>query len=108
MVCLCRVRAYYHENAHNDAEKVCYCPPCEVWEGAFNSGDDGGDEGDEPSKLSGTAVSLVLDHANKWRHERKRTYAIDMVARANGSPTICPRTVQCLLCIPSNKAYYQS
>lgn len=64
MVCLCCVRAHYHENAHNDAEQVCYSPPCEVWEGAFDSGDDGGDEGDEPSKLLDMTVSLALDRCN--------------------------------------------
>ena len=53
-----RVRPYYHENAYDDAEKVCYCPPCEVWEAGSDSGDDGGDKGDEPSKLSEISVSL--------------------------------------------------
>ena len=59
MVCLCRVRPYHHEDAHDDAEQVCYCPPCEVWKGASDSGDDGGDEGDEPSKLSKASISFV-------------------------------------------------
>lgn len=59
MVCLCRVRPYYHENAHYDAEQICYCPPCEVWKGASDSGDDGGDEGNEPSKLSEVSISIV-------------------------------------------------
>ena len=61
MVCLCRIRAYYHENAHNDAEQVCYCPPCEIWKCASDGGNDGRDEGDEPSKLSEVSVSFVSD-----------------------------------------------
>ena len=60
VVCLCCVRPHYHKNAHNDAEQVCYCPPSEVWEVAFDSGDDGGDESDEPSKLSEVLVSFVF------------------------------------------------
>lgn len=60
MVCVCRIRPHYHKNANYDAEQVRYCPPCEVWKGAFDSRDDGGDEGDEPSKLSVVSVSFVL------------------------------------------------
>lgn len=108
MVCLGRIRAYYHENAHNDAEQICYCPPCEIWEGAFDSGDNGGDEGDKPSELWEITVNVVSTDAIKWKRKRKRTYAIDRVASANGSPTICPRTVQYVLCFPSDTAYYQS
>ena len=59
MVCLSRVRPYHDENAHDDAEQVCYCPPCEVGKGTSDSGDNGGDEGDEPSKLSKLSISFV-------------------------------------------------
>ena len=53
-----RVRPYHYENAYDDAEEICYCPPSEVGEGGSDSGDDGGDKGDEPSKLSKISVSL--------------------------------------------------
>lgn len=52
--------------------------------------------------------ALFSSYAAKWKRERIRTYAIDMVASANGSPTICPGKVQCVLCFPFETAHYQS
>ena len=62
MICIFRVGTHYHKNAHNDAEKIGYCPPGKVWEtgrAAFDSGNDGGDECNEPSKLSESSVSSM-------------------------------------------------
>ena len=36
-------------------------------------------------------------HAVRWKYEKGHTYAIDIVASANGSPTICPRKPQQVL-----------
>ena len=41
--------------------------------------------------------ALFPIHTARWKGECERTYAIDMVASANGSPTICPRNFQWLL-----------
>ena len=42
--------------------------------------------------------ALFLPRIVNWKLEWKHTYAIDMVASANGSPTMCPRRAQQVLC----------
>ena len=42
--------------------------------------------------------ALFLASIVNWKREWKHTYAIDMVASANGSPTMCPRRPQQVLC----------
>ena len=53
-------------------------------------------------------LALYSFDAASWKGEGKRTYAIDIVASAKGSPTICPRIIQYVLCFPFNAACYQS
>ncbi len=46
--------------------------------------------------------ALFLSDAANCECEWTHTYAIDIVASANGSPTMCPRNLQWVLCFQSD------
>ena len=100
MVCVRRIRAHDYEDTDDDAEHVGYHPPSEIRKRTISeSCYEGSDEGNEPRKLFDPMVSPPPMPLTLSKHKEIRTYAIETVASANGSPTMCPACS--LVCIPS-------
>ena len=93
MVRLRRIRTQYYEDAHDTAEKVYDRPPCEVGESSSDACYERCDERYEPSKLFRLIISFLLFQRIPGEH----TYAIEIVARAKGSPTMCPTNLSVLI-----------
>ena len=91
VVCMCGIRAHDYEDTDDDAEHVCYHPPSEIRKRTISeSCDEGSDEGNEPRKLFDAMISPSPLPTTLSKHQEIRTYAIETVASANGSPTMCP------------------
>lgn len=89
MVCLGRIRRYYYGDANYNAQVVCDGPPGEVGKVAPNVCNERSNERDQPSQLLIRPVS----HCHLvWYFDRRgrkaRTYAMEIVASAKGSPTM--------------------
>lgn len=84
IVRLFRIRRNSNENSENAEEGVDHSPPGKVWVFSGDVGDDGGNECYQPSEL------LLLVGMQPAVHEALLTIAIDVVARAKGSPMMRP------------------
>lgn len=91
MVGVYRIRSHRHKDTQNAAEHVGNGPPGIVGKVRVDLGNDGADEGNNPSNLAGNRVSgKQMSLLNVYKLQR--TTAMDIVASANGSPMMLPRS----------------
>jgi hypothetical protein len=91
VVGLLSIRRDGNEDADDAEEGVHQGPPGEVGEGLLDIADDGAYEGDQPSQLRGNqTVSRGTTTMGRNVRRGKLTMAMEIVARANGSPMMRP------------------
>lgn len=84
IVRLLRIGGDSDENTEDAEESIDHRPPCEVWVVSSDVSDDGRDEGYEPGQL------FMFSCYATSSHQAVHTIAIEVVAKANGSPIMRP------------------